>query len=276
VKILVTGRENGGSWQIRAVQLGAAIGALVQPNAGSAKGFDVAIVVKRARQDLLDRIRGIPVIWDVVDAYSQAGLEWTALQCRGWLASEVARIKPVAIVAATEAMAADCEGFGIPVLALPHHARYPQVINPIRKVVQTVGYEGREQYLGRWRSVLEQECKRRKWAFVVNPKTLASLDIVVAFRESRGYAATQWKSNVKLANAQGSGTPIVMQRDAGYMETASGAEWLADKASELYTAFDQIADHDVRWQPANRMLSASPSLELISDKYRAWLSQLRL
>lgn len=277
MKILVTGRENAGSWQIRAVQLGAAIGALVKAGAETTRGFDVAIVVKRAKQDLVDRIRkcGTPIVWDVVDAYSQQGLEWDAAQCKSWLAAEVERIKPAAIVASTEAMAQDCSIFSVPVIALPHHARYPQRINPVRKEVQTVGYEGREQYLGPWRGAVERECAKRRWKFVVNPKALADLDLVVAFRESRGYAATKWKSNVKLANAQGSGTPIVAQRDAGYTETASGAEHWADSHDELSEAFDRVGDCVTRRQAANVMLAAAPSLDSISDRYRAWLSQLK-
>ena len=35
------------------------------------------------------------------------------------------------------------------------------------------------------------------------PPDLSKMDVVLAFRESRGYPAKRWKSNVKLANAQG-------------------------------------------------------------------------
>lgn len=282
MRILVAGKSTKGAWPIRGEQLGEAIGARVLPNARAIEDCDVVIVVKRPKQDLLERIKhyGAPIVWDVVDAYPQPGaLEWGKSDCLHWLALEVKRIKPIAIVAATKAMAADCD-FGIPVLALEHHARMQKRINPIRKNVEAVGYEGDARYLGKWQPFLEQECKRRKWRFEVNPKALADLDIVVALREARGYAATQWKSNVKLANAQASGTPIIMQRDAGYMETASGAEWLADTQAEVLKALDEMAtpdsrDGSPRWLAANRMMAVAPHIDSVADKYLQWLRQLK-
>lgn len=275
MKALVTGRGTSGSWQIRGLQLGAALGATVEANASKVAGYDVAIVVKRAPDDLLHRLRtvGVPIIWDVVDCWPQpAGNAWPVGDCRAFLAQRVAALKPVAIVAATRAMAADCKDFALPTLALAHHARPQQRVNPVRERVQKVGYEGGEAYLGKWRAILEAECKARRWAFIVNPPALADLDIVVALREATGYAARNWKSNVKLANAQGTGTPCILNREAGYTETASGGELWADSANELSEALDKLTDHETRKVAAAGLWP--PTLEHVAADYRQWLGQL--
>lgn len=277
MKILVTGRGTSGSWRIRGEQLGAAIGATVEPNAQSVAGFDAVIVVKRAPSPLLQRIHvaGVPLIWDVVDAWPQpAGNLWGARECMDWLGFQVSYLRPAAIVAATRAMARDCEGYGVPVLALPHHARPSNASdpNPIREQVELVAYEGGANYLGAWAQCLADACAHRGWRFVINPPALMSeIDIVVALREATGYAPRNWKSNVKLANAQGSGTPIICNREAGYVETASGAEEWADTPAELHLALEALKTEEVRHQRAGRLLAAAPSIDRIAAEYLLWL-----
>lgn len=271
MKLLVTGKGTSGSWQIRGVQLGQAIGATVVPNAAGARGYDAAILVKRPSAALLRAVSGVPLIWDVVDSYPQpAGNGWDESQCKTWLRGMVREIKPAGIVAATEAMREDCAEFGIPVLALPHHARPRLRTNPIREL-RVVGYEGNEDYLGRWREILETECRARGLKFVVNPAELAEVDIVVALRDSYGYAPRHWKSGVKLANAQGSGTPMICGRECGYLETQSGAERWADTADELRAALDWLAPREVRWDVSRRLQAAAPTLDAIAATYSAWL-----
>jgi len=278
VKILITGRGTSGSWKIRGEQLGQAIGATVMANAQSIKVFDAAVVVKRAPLDLVTRIRaaGIPLIWDVVDAWPQPhGNEWDRKRCMAWLAGQIATLKPRAIVAATAHMAMDCAEFGLPVLALAHHARPGLVQNPVREQVATVGYEGAEAYIAGWRHAIEAECRRRGWRFVVNPGSLADVDIVLALRDATGYAPRHWKSNVKLANAQGSGTPFIGCREAGYLEHAIGtAEKWADNPKELSRAFDALTPHAERDRAAGWMRSVAPSLESVARTYRAWLESM--
>lgn len=273
MNLLFTGRGTSGSWAIRGEQLGRAIGADVRPMALDVAPYDLAILVKRAPADLLERLRkaSTPIVWDVVDAWPQpAGNAWDEKRCRAWLKETAAQIRPAGIVAATERMAEDCERFGVPVLYLPHHARPGQRTNPIRPV-QVVGYEGGAQYLGRWRAIVESECRRRGWSFVVNPQELADLDIVLALRDCDGYAPRHWKSNVKLANAQGSGTPIVCNREAGYLETQCGAEEWADSEDELARAFDALASTQTRFAAARQLKAAAPSLDSIATRYLEWL-----
>ena len=277
-KILVTSRSGSGSWAIRGEQLGAAIGATVERNASKIKGHDVVVLVKRPKPDLLHRIQsvGVPIVWDIVDAWPQPeGNSWGRETCLKWLREEVQAIKPVGIVAATQVMAADCAEFGVPVLALPHHARPNQMPNPIRLRVQTVGYEGSVNYLGAWNETLQVESVMRGWRFIVNPAHLADLDIVVAMRSHKGYAAQHWKSNVKLANAQGTGTPCVANRERGYVETAKGGIQWADTRDELSAAFDSLTDVHVRRAVSADLRAGEITLKKTATVYRTWLGQLK-
>jgi hypothetical protein len=270
---LFTGRGTSGSFVIRGEQLGHAVGGAVQPNALDVAGYSLAVIVKRCG-DVLPRLQraDVPIVWDVVDAYPQPiGNTWRREECAAWLRQQIGVIKPVAVVCATQAMRDDVS---LPSIALPHHHRPGIEANPIRETVRIVGYEGGEQYIARWRRVIEAECKRRGWVFVVNPKRLADVDIVLALRDQDGYAPRHWKSNVKLANAQGSGTPIIASRELGYLETSSDGEAWADTPAELSAAFDRLTDHDERLACARKLKACAPSLKNIANTYRQWLTTI--
>lgn len=276
MKILVTGKGTSGSFKIRGVQLGAAIGADVVPMAEGAAGYDLAVVVKRPRMDFLQRCRvaKVPVVYDIVDAWTQPeGNHWGRDQALAWLTAQIRLIRPAAIVAATNRMARDCAEFGVPVLSLPHHHRPGIEGNPIREHVQTVAYEGGD-YLGNWKPFLQAECDRRGWVFRVNPGSLAEADIVVGLREARGYPVLAWKSNVKLANAQGSGTPFIGNGEAGQTETACGAEIFATTQREVADAFDLLTPAEVRRSVSAKMRVAAPTIESIAAKYKEFLSHV--
>lgn len=276
MNILVTGSGSSGSWIIRGQQLGTTIGATVLARAIDMEPFDAVVVVKRPPPDLVARVHrtGVPLVWDVVDAWPQpAGNEWCRAACMAWLRDQIAAIRPTAVVAATQAMAADLAEFGLPVLTLPHHARPGQRINPIRPL-HVVGYEGSEGYIRVWRGLIEKECRRRGLQFVINPVQLADLDIVLALRDAGGYAPRHWKSNVKLANAQGSGTPIIACGEAGYLETACGAEAWADTPAELGQALDLLADTGERRQRAKALAEAAPRIDAMAATYVKWLRGL--
>jgi hypothetical protein len=278
VNLLVTGKGgSSGSWQIRGEQIGKAIGATVLPGAIDIGPFDLAVVVKRTPGDMVERIHraGVPLVYDIVDGWPQPeGNTWSREQCMGWLRAKVEAVRPAAIVAATQAMAADCEEFGVPVLALPHHARPAQPMNPIRERIAAVGYEGGEQYIRGWHPVITAACRRRGWRFVVNPHRLADVDIVLALRDQAGYAPRHWKSNVKLANAQATGTPAICAREAGYQETASGAELWADTPEELETALNALQPQHSRIERAATLRERHPSLPAVAAGYRGWLCSI--
>lgn len=273
MKILFTGKGGkAGSWAMRGEQLGAACGADVRPMTSST-GYDVTVAVKKIPPELMARISG-KWVWDIVDAYPQPqSYAWGRTEAINWVQNKIKQLRPTAVIWPNQRMRDDCDT-GIPGLLLPHHHRLRIPINPIRPKVQTVGYEGAESYLGSYRAILEQECARRGWKFVVNPPALADLDIVVAFRSGGGYVGEHWKSGVKLANAHGSGTPFVGQPECGYLENASGAEYWAQTPSQIATAFDWLEDQGGREAISDRFRQKAFPVEQAAAMLKAFLHEL--
>ena len=262
MKLLVTGKGGAGSWLVRGEQLGAAMGATVRQQVRDARGFDLAVVVKRTPPAVMEAIRGMRWVWDIVDAYPQPeSYDWSRSEAVAWVRTRLRELRPDAVIWPNIRMREDCDTGMIPGMVLPHHHRPGIEVNPIREQVRVVGYEGAEAYLGRLRPSIEAECARRGWQFVVNPRRLADLDIVLAMRGRGGYVSRHWKSNVKLANAHGSGTPFVGARESGYLETASGAEYWADDARGLATAFDWLGPREARQSVHTRFLQRAFPVE---------------
>lgn len=260
MRLLFTGKGTAGSYTIRAEQLGHALGATVRPLATCAdfEACDLAVVIKRVPEPIRSGLAASGRRWvlDVLDSWPQPeGNSWQRSEVIAWTRKHIASLNPTAVIWPNQRMRDDCDD-GRPGLVLPHHARPGQAMNPIREKVSCVGYEGRADYLQGWAMILHKECERRGWHFVVNPPRLADVDIVVAFRGGRwdGYAAQHYKSNVKLTNAHGSGTPFVGRPDASYLEQASGAEYWASSPAEIAVAFDWLEPQSTR--------------ELVSDRFR--------
>lgn len=278
-RILITGKGTSGSWQIRAVQLGDAIGATVIPDASimHMQQHDLIVLVKRPTPELLDRFEAVraPVVWDVVDAWAQPlANQWRREDAVSWLKSCVRQIKPRGLVCATEQMLIDAE---FPQsIVIPHHARPDQPINPIREQVRTIGYEGRADYLAGWLPIIQKECERRGWQFVLNPERPADLDIVVALRGGiwRGYVTDAWKSGVKLANAQATGTPFIGLPENGYLTNASGAEYFVNDRQQFARALGWLEPQVNRQAASQRMMSRDNSLATVAARYRDWLEGL--
>lgn len=278
-RILITGKGTSGSWKIRGEQLGAAIGATVVAQASRAviDAHDLVVLVKRGPEDLVRRIResGKPLVWDVVDAWPQpAGSHWARPACLQWLRQRLNELRPAACVAATPVMEADIEAERVPALCVWHHARPGQAINPIREHLATIGYEGSEAHLGGWVQHLQESARRARVRFVLHPDRLADVDIVVALRDQLGYAARHWKSNVKLANAQGSGTPIIMGMESAYLATAGGAGAIVAAPDGLEDAIEMLRPVAVRRAAAAAMLAAAPSLTACAAAYRDFLTSV--
>jgi hypothetical protein len=257
--LLFTGRGGNGSWIVRGEQLGAACGGTVKrlATAEDCRAADLIVVVKRAAP-VLQAVRssGRPWVFDAVDFYPQpeCGL-WDRDQSIKWVRQQIKALNPTAVIWPTQRMQDDCTD-GRPAFTLPHHHRPGIAPNPVREDVKWVGYEGRAAYLGGWHALIERECRRRGWRFTDQPSELADMDIIVAVRGDQwnSYAARHWKSNVKLANAHGSGTPFVGNPEWGYMETGSGCEYWVDDGRQLAEAFDRLGTQCAR--------------EMVSDRFR--------
>lgn len=269
-----------GAWQIRGKQIGDEIGASFRVS----EPADVAVLVKRSGSSQLKAVRqkGIPIVWDVIDAWPQRSVRspnreggiWSRDQCMAWLSESLQILKPHAVVVNTKTMADDVAEFGLPALVLHHHYRPSPEVNPIREKIASVGYEGSLDHLGKWREVIDAECRRRGWRFDPFTTNLAEVDVAIALREQSGYAPKNWKCNVKLANMHATGTPAIINREQGYKETACGFEKWADNSEEVSNALDQLEDVAVRREIQKEFLRSVIPLASVGVMYRQWLENL--
>lgn len=255
-----------------------AMGAVAAPMATleQCSAADVIVAVKRIPEQLLTTIRksGKPWAWDCVDAYPQPACSgWDREQAMRWLRAEIARLKPGLVIWPNARMQEDA-GHGE---VIYHHHRPGIEINPIRDRMDVIGYEGSEKFIHSWRPAIEAECRRIGARFVVNPQRLADVDVVMALRGDgwNGYPQARWKSNVKLANAHGSGTPFIGAPEDGYIETACGGERWASSLQQLSAALDELANQATRQQVQVQFLHHSLPIEEAAKRYEEVLCALR-
>lgn len=220
MNVLMVGTGAGGSWQVRGVQLGRAIGACVtsSPTQADVDRADVIVLVKRAIYSAAALVRGSGklVIWDAVDFWRQAYENSTQITDH---VATVKRLQADAgvslVIGATKAMADAVGG-----VYLPHHSRPGLTPQAPRTDAKVVAYEGQQKYLGPWCKALETACRALGLTFVVNPPDLREADIVVAVRGGKhdGAVCQEWKSGVKLVNALCAGKPVLSQRSAAFRE----------------------------------------------------------
>jgi hypothetical protein len=171
-------------------------------------------------------------------------------------------------------MQEDCE-VAIPSTVIYHHARPDARVNPIRTEVKTVGYEGGWKFVGEWQEVFERECASRGLKFVVNEGELADWDICVAVRTSEvnGYCQRHWKSNVKLANAHGTGTPFIGGMEASYRETGTGDEVYIRTPEDVGPAIDALLPYERRKEISTSFRAKALPLEVVAQQYREFLHE---
>lgn len=276
MNVLVVGGGKGGSWQIRGVQMGAALGARVTsaPTREDARWADRIIVVKRALAIWGAQLRAwssAPLVWDAVDFWAQpAQNPLTAVEAVAMARAYMRPAAPDVVVGATGAMASALGG-----VYVPHHARPGLAAPPARETVQVVAYEGAPAYLGRWAQALQEGCAARGWSFMVNPSRLTDADIVVALRDGPwdGWMCRQWKSGVKVVNAIAAGRPIISQAMAAQAEIQPPGSVIATEV-ELDEALSFWADAGRRRAVAewSQDVGAAPwRLEAIAARYREML-----
>lgn len=280
MKILITGKGGkSGSWQIRAEQLGAAMGATVKPMASTADiaSNDIVVVVKRTPAALIDAIRrsGKPWVYDVVDGWPQpktGGMDKP--QAIGWLRSTLAGLSPAGVIFGTERMRSDAAFTGRSIV-LPHHSwsRYLNRTPQVRDQIQVVGYEGAEHYLGSWRAILERECQARGWQLQINGD-MTKADIGIALRDGGGYPAQHWKPGTKLSNLHALGIPAICSHEQGYMSVSCGRELFVSSADDVSKAFDLLQNTSTRKAIALAMRQAALPVEAVASAYKEWLHDL--
>lgn len=280
MKLLITGKGKAGSWIIRGEQLGKAMGATVKPNATLAdmRAHDAVLVIKRVPDETLLNLwrSGVPWIYDIVDAYPQPLCSvWTEAQCKAWLRDLLKKLKPNGVIFPNRKMREDWGVSGGQVVYHHHRPDITQHKPPER--IRIVGYEGSAKYLDEWLQPIMYLCTKRKIEFRVNPTHIADLDVVLAMRggEWDGYAQRNWKSNVKLANAHAAGLPFIGLPEAGYQETACGAEYWAEDVAGVSRALDWLDDVGVRQEVAAQFKASIYSVEqAAADMWKAIHAEL--
>jgi|GEM_PF-1106317 len=160
-----------------------------------------------------------------------------------------------------------------------HHFRPGIEINPIRSKVKRLGYEGNETYLGIWSDIIKRICAEKKWEWVVNPPKMSDVDIAIAVREGEhdGFLANSYKSNVKLANMYGSGTPGVLgSSEVSYHETDCGVVPFFSTEAQLRDRLSSLEGYERRLslQMEFLKLREAYSLEHISNIYESFFISL--
>lgn len=269
-RVLIVGCDKG-AWQMRGKQIGAALGAHVtaKPKAEDWTNADVVILVKHAAHRWAHEARecGRRLIWDVLDIWEQPrdnNESAEQLLCDIWNTRDALGIST--LIAATRAMADDIGG-----IYIPHHSHAGLEPTPVRQRLKVVGYEGNERFLGSWKPALEQACQRLGLKFVINPRNLSKVDLLVAFRGEQwdGWACRQWKSGVKYVNAIAAGRPILTQRHAAFYEIqASGV--VIERQDELEAAILSQQSWVVRQAAYMDAVNRAPHfrLESIEQRYR--------
>lgn len=242
MKILMVG-VGAGSWQMRGVQLGRAMGARVTstPRATDWAWADVVVLVKRAAITWAAEARrcGKPVVWDALDFWEQPEDNHKPMAEMITAARQIATDAGVTtVIGATQRMASDLGG-----VYLPHHCREGLTPQPMRAKAERVGYDGTKKYLGRWLKALEDACRRLGLTFVLHPERLSDVDVLVSFRDGKwdGPVCRAWKSGVKYVNAIAAGRPVLTLGDDAFYEmrpygyVVSDTRDLIDRLADVVT-----------------------------------------
>lgn len=278
MKIVFTGRGTSGSWQIRGIQMAEALkaDAVRMASADDLRKYDVIVAVKRIDATLLQSLRrsGRPWVWDMVDPYPQPGCSgWTRDQSIRWVKNQIRDLAPAAVIYPNAKMRYDVGTYG-PVIY--HHYRPGIAANPIRERIRVIGYEGGRAYLDHWGRAFTRAAEAIGARFDDQIRQLSDCDVVIACRGGvhDSYPCRHWKSNVKLANAHGSGTPFIGQLDDGYAETATGLEEWIETEDDIRRALAALSDQPHRRKVAERFRASSRTVQTTAEELRAVLAKL--
>lgn len=273
MNVLIVGTGKG-TWQMRGLQLGAAIGARVtsHPTALDVEWADLIVLVKRALREWGPQLQGkAPIVWDALDFWSQPAQNGFAEPSARLLFEQyTARVKPDLIIGATESMARFMGG-----VYVPHHSWQGLEPTPAREHVQVVAYEGNPTYLGRWAQWLQEACEKRGWSFLINPPDLRQADVLVAFRDGPwdGWICREWKSGVKLVNAMAAGRPIITHFSAAFGEVPVYGSSI-ETHKELDTAFDRWTLFTERHDAVIDSRASEYTLAAVAEQYRQVLERV--
>lgn len=288
VNVCFTSRSSAGAWQIRGEQIASTRSnwkALNKPSDKDLEQCDLVCFVKKPDSKTIDRARkmGKPIVFDIVDSWAQPddGLEYTDLgMARELFGRSWKEIKADGYIFPTRRMQDDLGSLVQNKITIYHHY-WPQIQeNPIREHVKVIGYEGAD-YLGDWLPLIEQACFKREIKFVANPQNYTDLDIVVLARggEHGNFLARNYKSNVKLANAYGSGTPALVHfKEMSAHDTDFGdVLFFTDQPGSFERQLDNLINsHALRKKIHENFLRTAPLFHIknISNQFEGFFLRI--
>jgi hypothetical protein len=245
MKVLFTGIDRLGSWEMRAEQMAATRPdwkALPHAIRQDAEGMDVVVIVKSIRPESLAELKmwGGPLVYDALDFWRQRRKRFWR-RSRKYRQKDVAdaramalpyfeRVDPDLILCPTRAMAEDIAPLGWKTQLLYHHHDPRMVDNvPPAGKRRRVVYHGRSKHLGWWLTAVRLSCFIHGADFVVsNGPQPAPAHVLFTARVAQPWVSRRWKSNIKAAVALRLGLPFVAWPEAGYVETHPGAFWFTN------------------------------------------------
>ena len=289
VKACFVSNTSAGSWEIRGKQIAGMRSnwlAINKPSKSIIDEADIICVVKKPNFKIIEiaRKKNKPIVYDILDSWQQPSDDRACLNKEDAINLFSKKWKEI-----------DADGYIFPTKNMEnilgtlvknkvtiYHHYWPQIkINPIRKIVKKVGYVGNKNFLGMWGHKLDQLCKKKDIEFVINPEDFIDMDVVVLTRggDYANYLAKNFKSNVKLANAMGSGTPaLIHYREMSAHDTDSGDSlFFTDHPDSLERQLDRlIKSHDLRAAIHNNFIEESVnfSIEVISDQYEYFFQDI--
>lgn len=284
IRVCFTSRSSAGAWQIRGQQIAAMRSnwtAINQPTDKDLEQADLICLVKKPDPRIIARARqmGKPLVFDIVDSWAQPddGLKCNdASNARDLFAPAWRCINADGYIFPTRRMQENLGALVREKVTIYHHF-WPQIQkNSVRERVGVIGYEGAD-YLGEWRLRIEKACSDRGIRFVANPVNYTDLDIAIIARGGPhgNFLSRSYKSNVKLANAIGSGTPALVHFDemSAHDTDTGDVLFFTDQPSSLERQLDRLVnDYALRLHIHRRYLEAAPQFHItnIADQFEGF------
>ena len=287
LSVLFTSRSGAGAWKVRGEQIAATRTnwwALNKPKPDDVNKCDVLCVVKRPDFELIEfaKQKNKIIIYDIVDSWAQPsdGVKYTnKAGAKKLFLGMWSDIKADGFIFPTWTMSKQL-GSLVTLSTTIYHHYLPNIgRNPVRKEVKTIGYEGGD-YLGPWQNLIQKKCKTYNIEFLFNPKTYTDMDIAILARggDHGSYLSRNYKSNVKLANAYGSGTPVLVHFDEMSAHDTDDGDVLFftdDKSFERQLKL-LMSNHSLRQKISQNFLNVSSHYEIhhISNQFEDYFMKV--
>ncbi len=288
VKVFFFGNRKSGAWKIRGKQIAA-----TRKNWGcgakviwlALKKYDIFVAVKEIDPECVKKIRnsGKILVYDILDSWRQPADSLVVSDIAGatrLFAKKWEEVPANAYIFPNAQMKNDLGALVSRSTVIYHHY-YPKLTEKrINKPVRKIGYQGREKFLAGWREPMEKIAHELGVEFVVNPRSLADLDVGIIARggEHNGFLEQRYKSNVKLANCMACGIPsLILSGGMSYHETWNAPESYFTTLEEFKNKLQNLINNqELRETLHSSLLAASDDykIDVIAKKYENWLESL--